>query len=1102
MVELRISLFGGFEARLASGSRLSLPTRKAQALLAYLGVRPDRGHSREKLAALLWGEKRDDQARGGLRHALVDLRRALADIGDRCLRVEGQTLALVSGAIEVDVVTFERLIAERTPQALEHAADLYSGDLLMGFSVKEPLFEEWLVAERERLREMALEALARLLAHQTKAAATERAIQTAVRLLTLDPLQEVVHRALMSLYARQGRRGAALKQYQLCITALRQELGTEPEEQTRKLYHQLLRRPADAVPARDTAGNQVRPRSLGRAALPDLPGMQTPLFGRESEMSRLRQLLDGALMGRGGVATVLGEAGIGKSRLVSTLVAESTTAGCRVLIGRCHESDTILPFGPWVDACRGGGLGDDRELLAALHPARRAELVRLFPEADAGGLPPASDSALPLFESVAALVAEVAARQPLVLVLEDLHWADEISLRLLAFVSRRVPGWRLLLIATAREEELAHASMLRQTLRELARGSHGERIALAPLSRSDTGLLVRALAPAGGDPPALARMEEQVWVMSEGNPFVAVEATHAIDRDALMASGRLALPGSVRDLVARRLDQLSARSQELATVAAVIGRRFDFSLLALASHVDELDAAEAVDEMVRQRVLQTIGNELDFTHDRIRKFAYERILPPQRRLLHRAVAEALESAAAAAGPTRTAPRDRPPEQIEQLAYHALHGELHEKAVHYLRRAGNKAAARSAQTDAREWLEQALAVLTTLPESQSVLEEAFEIRLELGAVLDQLGEIRLTLEHLKEAEAIANRLSDDRRCGRVCASQGMNLSLLGKVDEALVAARRALAIAGRLGDMQLRIWATSLLEHAHFLRGDYADVVALATENLALLPTSDGYLARFVPPSVWDRVMLVKTFTELGRFAEGAALVVEAIRFADPMPHRYPAGLAHWTAGALRAGQGDWAAARPDLEQGVALLRTANVAFVLPSAIAHSAWVLARLGETQEARLRFEETEQLLERLARKGVCALYTWNYCVLGYAALQLARLEEARRLGARALALCSPHPGLAARVEHLLGDIVTQPDDFDAATGESHYRRSLALAEPRGMRPLIAHGHLGLGKLYRRSGKRGQAQEHLAIATTMFVEMEMTYWQEQAQIEIKSLV
>ena len=746
MVSSKVMLLGGFEARLASGAPLTLPAKKAQALLAYLGVRPGQSHPRDKLAALLWGEKTDDQARGGLRHALLALRRALAGTDPPSLWIEGQTVTLNPAVVEVDVVIFERQVAEGTPQALEQAAELYRGDLLLGFTVNEPLFEEWLVAARERLREMALDALARLLAEQSKAAGTERAIQTAVRLLGLDPLQETVHRALMRLYARQGRRGAALKQYQVCVGALRRELGTEPEAETRRLYQELLRRPSPVPEVFDARADHPSPpaRKVGSAP-PELPAAQTPLFGRQTELGHLRQALDEAMRGHGHIATLVGEAGIGKTRLVSALAADALALGFRVLIGRCHESDSILPFGPWVDACRSSVVSSDEEVLGALHPARRAELARLLPEVGRAGLPPSSDSALPLFESMAGLIEQVAARQPLVLVLEDLHWADEMSLRLLAFVSRRVPAWTALLIATAREEDLADASMARRTLEDLSRASRAMAVSLSPLSRPDTDLLVRALTRVGSDAPTVAHVEEQVWAMSEGNPFVAVEAMRALDEGRLWEGAReepdvLALPASVRDLVARRLDQLGARSQQLAAVAAVIGRRFDFALLRSAGGVEEREAAEGIEEMVRHHVLQAVGNELDFTHDRIRDVAYGRLLPPRRRLLHRAVTEALERIGAGIVDARaTHPRNHLDERIEQLAHHALRGEMPEKAVRYLRQAGAKAAARSALQNARAWFEQALGVLETLPENPSTLEEAFEIRLALRPVLTQLGE---------------------------------------------------------------------------------------------------------------------------------------------------------------------------------------------------------------------------------------------------------------------------------------------------------------------------------------------------------------------------
>ena len=1106
MPSLRVTLLGGFDARLVSGAPVSLPTKKAQALLAYLAVRPDQSHPRDKLAALLWGEKSDEQARGGLRHALVALRRALADAHPPPLRIEGQTLALNSDGVEVDVVTFERRVAEGTPQALEQAAELYRGDLLLGFSVNEPLFEEWLVAERERLREMALAALARLLAQQSKAAGTERAIQTAVRLLGLDPLQEGVHRTLMRLYLRQGRRGAALKQYQVCVGALQRELGTEPEAETRQLYQELLRRPAEVAKAPDArADHRARSGLKTELAAPDLPTAETPLFGRQVELGRLRGLLGEAIGGHGRVATVVGEAGIGKTRLISALVADALAQGCRVLIGHCHESDSILPFGPWVDACRSGEVSADEEILGALHPARRAELTRLLPEAGLAGLPAASDGALPLFESVAELIEQVANRQPLVLVLEDLHWADEMSLRLLAFVSRRIPAWTALLVATAREEELAHASMARRTVEELSRASEALPAVLSPLSRSDTALLVRALARVGSDALTVARVEARIWTMSEGNPFVAVEAMRALDQASLSDGARdegaaVSLPASVRDLVARRLDQLGTRSQQLVAVAAVIGRRFDFTLLHSASGMEERDVAEAVDEMVRHHLLQAVGNQLDFTHDRVRDVAYGRLLPPRRRLLHRAVAEVLETAGSGLGhATGVPPRDRVGEQNEQLAHHALRGELWEQAVDYLRQAGTEAAARSALHDARVCFAQALDALELLPESRTNLEQAFEMRLELRPVLIQLGEYREALERLREAETLAERLNDDHRRGRVGAFMTNIHSRLDEPDEALVSGNRALEIAGRLGDLRLRILATTYLAQAHYYRGEYARVVELATDNLAALPVDWVYefFGSSQPPSVNDRFRLLVSLAHLGRFAEAAVHEAEAIRLAGPTRHPYTVGLAYHAAGTLYLVKGDWATAHALIERQIAVLRTGNIVGELPTALAYSARALAYLGDATKALSRLRECEQLLEGQSARGRVG-NGWASYSLGRACLLLGRLHEAWRLGYSAVDSASGRIDFLPDARLLLGDIATHPDCFNAESGETHYQEALALAESRGMRPLIGHCQRGLGRLYGRLGKREQAAEMLSVAAAMYRDMDMPFWLEQAQAEL----
>src|SRR5215471_1665610 len=249
MAKLQLTLLGGFEARTASGLSLAMSRKKAQMLLAYLAMHPKHTHLRDKLATLLWDDSPAEQARHRLRQTLFAIRQALPS--DPML-LEGDSVAFAAEAVTVDACEFEQLATSDDLEALERAAALYRGDLLEGISPGSAQFEEWLRTERERLHERALEAFAKLLAHQMKLEATELAIQTALRLLGLDPLQEVTHRALMRLYARQGRRAAALRQYQLCTDVLQRELGVEPEEVTKQVYRELLPQPSSRPAARQT----------------------------------------------------------------------------------------------------------------------------------------------------------------------------------------------------------------------------------------------------------------------------------------------------------------------------------------------------------------------------------------------------------------------------------------------------------------------------------------------------------------------------------------------------------------------------------------------------------------------------------------------------------------------------------------------------------------------------------------------------------------------------------------------------------------------------------------------------------------------------------
>ena len=274
MAGLRIALLGGLQIAGGKETAQASLTRKAKALVAYLALQGARGQSREKLAELLWGNSAEDQARANLRQALSSVRKALNGDGATSLATDGDQISLAGQEIDLDVAEFERLVAEATPEALKHAAALYRGDLLDGFSLKEDSFEAWARAERERLRHLACDALTKLIAHCDEVGDTERCVETAARLLRLDPLREAAHRISMRSYAAQGRQASALKQFETCREILRRELDVAPEPETVALYREIRRQRAATAEERidtllkDTVNEPPLPDGPSVAVLP------------------------------------------------------------------------------------------------------------------------------------------------------------------------------------------------------------------------------------------------------------------------------------------------------------------------------------------------------------------------------------------------------------------------------------------------------------------------------------------------------------------------------------------------------------------------------------------------------------------------------------------------------------------------------------------------------------------------------------------------------------------------------------------------------------------------------------------------------------------
>jgi DNA-binding SARP family transcriptional activator/tetratricopeptide (TPR) repeat protein len=1066
MARLTLKLFGGFGAR-DGNAAVRFPRRKTEALLAYLVCSGGGSHPRDKLAALLWPDVSDAQARQSLRQPLANLRRALPP---GALRVDEASVTFDVGAIDADVLAFRRLAAEDTPAALVQAASLYEGDLLAGLDVKDaPPFEEWLQSEREALRDLALTSLARVLASQRDANDAAGALHTALRLLAIDPLQEVVHRTVMRLQTAQGRRDAALRQYQTCVDVLQRELGVEPEAETKKLYREIvLQRDAEPSPA-PGSGTEPAPGHVERA--PASRDASRPIIGREAELAMLERALAEPVSGGQRLVMVLGEAGIGKSRVLDEFRARALARGARVLLGRAYESTQIVPFGPWVDALRRGGVIDD-PAVRELDPVWRQELVRLLPELVERGREPgeAPDDAGRLFEGVCQLLERLALAEPLVILLEDLHWADAMTTRLLASLTRRPRRRPMALVASARDEELRDAKTLERILAELAADRLLERLVLGPLSRAQTTELTQHLARHGSDPATIAGLGDRLWAASHGHPFTIVETMTALDqRSDLMPAGALPVPQRVAEVIAERLDRLTERARAVAAVAAIIGREFDFPLLRSAAGFDDAEVADALEELVRRRILRVADEHFGFVHDRIRDVVVAQLLPPRRRLLHGQVAAALET---------LAPEQRDPDWAA-LGAHCRDAGLWEKAARYLREAGRMASMRSAERDAAACFEEAVAALDRLPRSAAVLEQTVDAYLELRNSWTVVGEFLRVPACLAGAQAAAADLGDARRTAWISLYMGQFRWWAGFSPDARAFAEEATSIAGAVDDRSLRITSQVYASFAWYNAGDYRrarDSSMAALELLRGEPVHQrhGHQALPIPMA---HTFLAWASAELGEFQEGIRHGREALRLAESAGHRYCAVMALLSLAELYLMKGDAHEAVPLAERAVAIEDERGM-WVL------SRWALglayAMTGRVDEGIALMEQQVAVMESLGWKVRKA--SGSIC-LGHCYLIDGRVDDAERLADQALALARERGerGEEAWGLVLQGEIALRraPGAMEAAA--ERYRQALALATELGMRPAIAHCHDGLAR-------SGAGDDHLGRATEMYREMQMS--------------
>jgi DNA-binding SARP family transcriptional activator len=736
---LHIHLLGDF--LLASGETpiTSAIGSRAQSLLAYLVLHQATPPERSRLAFLLWPDSTEAQAHTNLRKALHQLRQVLPDTS-RLLHADAhsiQWLAPSADSWTLDVLTFEQMLlqgkqaeqaqdAAMERQALEQALRLYRGDLLPG------CYDEWILPERDRLRQLFLSAMERLIALLEQERDYSAAIAAAQQLLRHDALHEATYRQLMRLYALRNERTAALRVYHTCVTVLERELGVEPGEATQALYESLIQSKASVE--RKTGPLTSR-------------GTAPPLLGRKREWQQLQVAWRKAAAGQPQLVLLWGEAGIGKTRLAEEMEAWVSRQGMVTASARCYAALGELTYASvtaWLraDAFRRG--------LRTLDAAWLPEVARLVPEVltEHPKLPrpgPITEGwqRQYFFEALARAVLN--AHQPLLLLLDDLQWCDNETFEWLHYLIRFDPKARFLLIGTVRTEEIVPEHPLLALQSALQRDNLVTEITLGPLTTTETASLAEHIIGHQLDPT----LTDTLYAETEGNPLFVVELLRAgtLERcrtgspSPQLLQPPSTLPPSVQSVLTSRFAQLSPLAAEVAHVAAVIGRGFTFPVLTHACRKPEDAVVRGLDELWQRRIVReqdaAATESYDFSHDKLREHAYASLSPAHRRLLHRHVAEAFEQVYA--------------QDLDavsgQIAIHYESARLPQRAIPYYQRAGEAALRIYANAEAISAFQRATALLEASGRKYVQQGQQWEAAV---AVYELLGDVLATTGQLPQA----------------------------------------------------------------------------------------------------------------------------------------------------------------------------------------------------------------------------------------------------------------------------------------------------------------------------------------------------------------
>ncbi|MBH0122510.1 AAA family ATPase [Rhodococcus sp. CX] len=891
---LRVSVLG--EQAITDDATGAVVTRspRALALVAFLVAHAGTPQPRQRLATLFWPDSTDGQSLTNLRRELHHLRHALGD--EPSLTVTAKDLCwsdTPSSSADLRVFDNERAAALRAARSgddralvthARRALDAYSGEFLPG------VFDDWALEIRSDRERRCVELCDLLSGALTRTGDPAGAIEVARRRVRLAPLEEVGYRNLMRLQAETGDRAGAAGTYHRCASLLERELGVLPDPQTRALVEQVLgTAPGRRIPAR-TGCTTVE------------------LVGRSREIDRLAAAWQRAASGRPGAILIRGGAGVGKTRLLTEITHIAQAGGATVAHSRCFATSAGLALAPVADWLRDPAVAAGRSGLARVW---RAEVERLVPspEADADrvretrperGVGASADAwqRHRFFEGLArGLVGD---GRPILLTLDNMQWCDRETLLFLAFCLGLTPDAPLLVAAAARDDSSESAAAVTEWATGLASSGTVTELRLGPLDAADSTRLAEAI---GGRSRTIEE-RRLLHTATGGFPLYIVEAM----RSATDGDDALSVDG-LSSVLHHRVEQSSPAAREVAGLAAAVGRDFTLDLLTTASDLGAVAVVQAVDELWRRRIVTEFRDGYDFAHDLLREAAYATVGPPQRWLLHRRLAQALE----------LLHRDDTDPVSAQLAEQYARGGRPDRAVPYYRRAAEIATRRFAYADAVRLHRHALALVREHPGSGSAARELAILEALAAPLNARYGYSSPELQHTLE---------------------------------------RSIELADTLGRTESTIVGLVGLWSSRFVQGDTAGAHRAVTRALTLVEPGTELCGSAHFAYAGSAVSLGRPAEALGHFALAAELTAGAHSWTvgtRPDVHGCAwAAHAHWLLG-------DDDAARTRCREAITLARRSEDPFVLTIALAYGAVTRQLCGDRPELRETVTELRELCDR---------------------------------------------------------------------------------------------------------------------------------------------